>query len=86
MCNFLYVNKAAFCNSLAIMNHQQLPCVPSTMHQIAGIFEFTGAMVLGGETTKTVASDIANMMMFTDAPDVGFFLLPRLLIGLPFDW
>ena len=29
-----------------------------------------GAMVLGGETTKTVASDIANMNMFADSPDV----------------
>ena len=32
--------------------------------QIAGIFEFLGAMVLGGETTKTIASDIANVNMF----------------------
>ena len=42
------------------------------LQQIAGIFEFLGAMVLGGETTKTVATDIANMNMFADAPDVGF--------------
>ena len=39
-------------------------------YQIAGIFEFMGAMVLGGETTKTVASDIANMNNFADSPDV----------------
>lgn len=29
--------------------------------QIAGIMEFIGAMVLGGEVTKTIATDIANV-------------------------
>jgi len=63
-----------------------LPCMPSWMishvvthhhallhsHacQIAGIFEFLGAMVLGGETTKTVASDIANLSLFKDVPEI----------------
>ncbi|GAX82464.1 hypothetical protein CEUSTIGMA_g9891.t1 [Chlamydomonas eustigma] len=37
---------------------------------IAGIFEFLGAMVLGGETTKTVASDISNVSMFSDVPEI----------------
>ena len=38
--------------------------------QIAGIFEFLGAMVLGGETTKTVASDISNLNLFKDVPEI----------------
>ena len=37
---------------------------------IAGIFEFTGAVALGGETTKTIASDIANINGFYDAPEL----------------
>ncbi len=37
---------------------------------IAGIFEFLGAMVLGGETTKTIASDIANVKLFTQFPEM----------------
>ena len=37
---------------------------------IAGIFEFTGAVALGGETTKTIASDIANISNFYDSPEV----------------
>ena len=43
--------------------------MPSTI-QIAGIFEFLGAMVLGGETTKTVASDISNLSLFKDVPEI----------------
>lgn len=37
---------------------------------IAGIFEFLGAMVLGGETTKTISSDIANVKMFNQFPEM----------------
>ena len=43
---------------------------PVCFLQIAGIFEFLGAMVLGGETTKTVASDITNLSIFKDAPEI----------------
>ena len=39
-------------------------------HKVAGIFEFLGAMVLGGETTKTVASDISNLNLFKDVPEL----------------
>ncbi len=38
--------------------------------QIASIFEFTGAIGLGGETTKTVAGDISNTVIFQDAPEI----------------
>jgi hypothetical protein len=37
---------------------------------IAAIFEFLGAMVLGGETTKTVASGIANTSLYTEFPEI----------------
>eukprot|EP00955_Chlamydomonas_euryale_P055166 356047-Chlamydomonas_euryale.AAC.5 len=37
---------------------------------IAGIFEFAGAVGLGGEVTKTVASGIANVSMFTEFPEI----------------
>jgi phosphate/sulfate permease len=38
--------------------------------QIAGIFEFMGAIVLGGEVTKTIATDIARVEYFNNAPEV----------------
>lgn len=37
---------------------------------IAGIFEFLGAMVLGGEVTKTIASDIARTEAFNNNPEI----------------
>ncbi|KAG1675223.1 hypothetical protein FOA52_016253 [Chlamydomonas sp. UWO 241] len=37
---------------------------------IAGLFEFLGAMVLGGETTKTVASGIADTSLYTEFPEI----------------
>ncbi|KAG1660832.1 hypothetical protein FOA52_008943 [Chlamydomonas sp. UWO 241] len=37
---------------------------------IAGIFEFTGAMLLGGSVAKTIASGIANTALYTDVPEI----------------
>ncbi|KAG1680955.1 hypothetical protein FOA52_009914 [Chlamydomonas sp. UWO 241] len=37
---------------------------------LAGIFEFLGAMVLGGETTKTIASGIADTSLYTEFPEI----------------
>eukprot|EP00798_Chlamydomonas_sp_ICE-L_P019926 gene19926-26630_t len=37
---------------------------------IAGIFEFAGAVGLGAETAKTVASDISNTAYYKDAPEM----------------
>ncbi|KAG1676249.1 hypothetical protein FOA52_006467 [Chlamydomonas sp. UWO 241] len=37
---------------------------------IAGIFEFLGAMLLGGTVAKTVASGIANTALYTDVPEI----------------
>ncbi|KAG1674480.1 hypothetical protein FOA52_003085 [Chlamydomonas sp. UWO 241] len=37
---------------------------------IAGIFEFLGAMVLGGEVAKTVASGIADTTLYTEFPEI----------------
>lgn len=37
---------------------------------IAAIFEFAGALGLGGETTKTISSDISNVSMFNKAPEL----------------
>ncbi|KAG1673068.1 hypothetical protein FOA52_013137 [Chlamydomonas sp. UWO 241] len=37
---------------------------------IAGVFEFLGAMVLGGETTKTVASGIADTSLYIEFPEI----------------
>lgn len=36
---------------------------------IAGVFEFTGAVALGAEVTKTIAADISNVAMFQDTPE-----------------
>jgi sodium-dependent phosphate transporter len=38
--------------------------------QIAAVFEFAGAVGLGGETTKTVAADIARVADFAAVPDL----------------
>lgn len=37
---------------------------------VAAVFEFTGAIGLGGETTKTISSDISNVNMFTTVPEI----------------
>eukprot|EP00798_Chlamydomonas_sp_ICE-L_P027487 gene27487-4794_t len=37
---------------------------------IAGIFEFAGAVGLGSETAKTVASDISNTAYYEDVPEM----------------
>ncbi|KAG1660288.1 hypothetical protein FOA52_006755 [Chlamydomonas sp. UWO 241] len=37
---------------------------------IAGIFEFTGAMLLGGSVAKTIASGIANVNLYSDVPEI----------------
>lgn len=37
---------------------------------VASVFEFVGAIGLGGETTKTISSDIANVNMFLNAPEI----------------
>lgn len=37
---------------------------------IAGIFEFTGAMVLGGEVTKTIATEIVRVELFSNSPEI----------------
>lgn len=37
---------------------------------VAGIFEFVGCIALGAETTKTIASDISNVTMYTDNPEI----------------
>eukprot|EP00798_Chlamydomonas_sp_ICE-L_P002161 gene2161-18134_t len=37
---------------------------------IAGIFEFAGAVGLGAETAKTVASDISNTVYYKDTPEM----------------
>lgn len=36
---------------------------------IAAVFEFTGAIALGAAVTKTIASDISNVVMFQDNPE-----------------
>jgi hypothetical protein len=38
--------------------------------QVAGIFEFVGSIALGGETTKTIASDISNVALYKDVPEI----------------
>lgn len=43
---------------------------PPVPLQIAAVFEFLGAMLLGGETTKTVASDIANVNLYKPFPEL----------------
>lgn len=37
---------------------------------IAGVFEFLGAIVLGGEVTKTIATDIARTEYFNNFPEI----------------
>lgn len=38
--------------------------------QIAAIFEFVGAMALGGEVAKTVAGSVTDPQNFKDVPEV----------------
>jgi phosphate/sulfate permease len=40
---------------------------------IAGVFEFLGAMLLGGSVTKTVAGGIARPKAFTSQPQLFMF-------------
>jgi solute carrier family 20 (sodium-dependent phosphate transporter) len=44
--------------------------MPSTQSQIAAVFEFVGAMVLGRVSTSVISGGIANVSTFSRDPDV----------------
>ena len=45
-------------------------CLSSSCAQIACIFEFAGALVLGRVSTSTIAGGIANISYFSGEPEI----------------